>query len=99
MLFDHHLVSAMTTAMAVATSHSVFPLSHTLYRLSDEEKKELAEKSKKILQSQGQIDVSIIIAYVNKKTHLREVLLNNMISFIETEAGSLFPKNNHSEGN
>ncbi|CAK8673543.1 unnamed protein product [Clavelina lepadiformis] len=76
---------------------NVAPLSEVLYRLTDDEKKEIAERTKKILEEHDELDFAIATACATNNKGLKDAIINQLITFIESEALSLLNQNNFNE--
>ena len=67
----------MTPAMSSSRLNSTVLLSDILYRLTDEEKKEIAERTKKIFKKHcNNIDYGMTAAFNHKSKALREDIIN-----------------------
>ena len=76
---------------------NVAPLAEVLYRLTDDEKKEIAERTKKILEEHDELDFTIATACATNNKGLKDTIINQLITFIESEAMSLLSQNNFNE--
>ncbi|CAK8673547.1 unnamed protein product [Clavelina lepadiformis] len=79
----------MMYGITVSPPARVVALPYILHRLNNYEKEQLTIRTKRILENNGAIDLTMAQAYSDDSRCLRMSLMKDLVSFIENEANSL----------